>query len=195
MVIDMNYWTKVLRKLIVLVISLFAIYLCFKLAVFYMPFLTAFVISLLLEPAIRFFMKKCKLKRKVSSIIVMVVIIGLILGILIWIVSTLITEGSNLLDNLGVYFTNASNLIQKFFNGENLKRLGIPENVIATIEKSATELLNTVTAWLNSFIKGALEWVTSIPTMGIYLAVTLLSLYFICTDKVYIIEQVEHHLQ
>ena len=194
MVIDMNYWTKVLRKLIVLVISLFAIYLCFKLAVFYMPFLIAFVISLLLEPAIRFFMKKCKLKRKVSSIIVMVVIIGLILGILIWIVSTLITEGSNLLDNLGVYFTNASNLIQKFFNGENLKRLGIPGNVIVTIEKSATELLNTVTAWLNSFIKGALEWVTSIPTMGIYLAVTLLSLYFICTDKVYIIDQVEHHL-
>lgn len=194
MVIDMNYWTKVLRKLIVLIISLFALYLCFKLAVFYMPFLIAFIISLLLEPAIRFFMRRCKLKRRTSSIIVMVVIIGIILGILIWIISTLITEGSNLLDNLGTYFSNASNLIQRLFSVENLQKIGIPENIILTIEKSATELLNTATIWLNSFLTGALEWITSIPTIGIYLAVTFLSLYFICTDKVYILDQIEHHL-
>ena len=81
MVIDMNYWTKVFRKLLILVLSLFAIYLCFKLAVFYMPFLLAFVISLLLEPAIRFIMKKCRLKRKTSAIIVMLIVIGIILGI------------------------------------------------------------------------------------------------------------------
>lgn len=194
MVIDMNYWTKVLKKLLVLIISLLAIYFCFKLAIFFMPFLIAFIISLLLEPAIKFFMKKCKLKRKTSSIIVLIVIIGIILSLLIWLISTIISEGSNLLDNLGTYFTNASNMIQKFLNADNLKKLGIPENVIGTINKSATELLNTFTAWLNSFLKGALEWITSIPSIGVYLAVTFLSLYFICIDKVYIIDQVEHHL-
>ena len=60
MVIDMNYWTKVFRKLVLLILSFITIYLSFKLTFFYMPFLIAFVISLLLEPAIRFFMKKCK---------------------------------------------------------------------------------------------------------------------------------------
>lgn len=39
-----------------------------------------------------------------------------------------------------------------------------------------------------------LEWITSIPTIGVYFAVTFLSLYLICTDKVYIIDQIEHHL-
>lgn len=194
MVIDMNYWTKVFRKLVILFFSLLAIYLSFKLAVFYMPFLIAFIISLLLEPAIRFFMKKCKLNRKISAIIVMLVVIGIILGLLAWSISTLIAEGSNLLDNLGTYFTNASNLIQKFLGSENLKRLNIPDNVIVTIERSATELLNTAISWLNSFLKGFLEWITSIPTIGVYLVITFLSLYFICTDKVYIIDQVEHHL-
>ena len=58
MVIDMNYWTKVFRKLVLLILSFITIYLSFKLAFFYMPFLIAFVISLLLEPAIRFFMRK-----------------------------------------------------------------------------------------------------------------------------------------
>ena len=194
MVIDMNYWTKVFRKLLILVLSLFAIYLCFKLAVFYMPFLLAFVISLLLEPAIRFLMKRCKLKRKVSAIIVMMIVIGIILGLLVWLISTLISEGSNLLDNLGTYFTNASNFIQEFLGSENLKKLNIPGNVISTIEKSATELLNTIISWLNSFLKGVLEWLTSIPTIGVYFVITFLSLYFICTDKVYMIDQVEHHL-
>ena len=56
------------------------------------------------------------------------------------------------------------------------------------------ELLNTAVLWLNSFLKGVLGWITSIPTIGVYLAVTFLSLYFICTDKVYMIDQLEHHL-
>ncbi len=194
MVIDMNYWTKVIKKLVTFAISLLFLYLCFKLVVFYMPFLIAFIISLLLEPAIKFFMKKCKLKRKISSIIVMIVVIGILLGLLIWIISTIIAEGLNLLDNLGTYFTNASALIEKFINQENLQKIGIPSSVIQTVEKSATELLNTATVWLNSFLKDVLEWITSIPKIGIYFVVTFLSLYFICTDKVYILDQIEHHL-
>ena len=85
-------------------------------------------------------------------------------------------------------------MIQKFIGSENLKKLNIPENVVTAIERSATELLNTAVLWLNSFLKGVLEWITSIPTIGVYLAVTFLSLYFICTDKVYMIDQLEHHL-
>ena len=194
MVIDMNYWTKVFRKLVLLILSFITIYLSFKLACFYMPFLIAFVISLLLEPAIRFFMRKCKFRRKTSAIIVIVFVLGIIIGLLTWGIATLVSEGSNLLDNLGTYFTNASQMIQKFIGSENLKKLNIPENVVTAIERSATELLNTAVLWLNSFLKGVLEWITSIPTIGVYLAVTFLSLYFICTDKVYMIDQLEHHL-
>ena len=194
MVIDMNYWTKVFRKLVLLILSFITIYLSFKLAFFYMPFLIAFVISLLQEPAIRFFMRKCKFRRKTSAIIVIVFVLGIIIGLLTWGIATLVSEGSNLLDNLGTYFTNASQMIQKFLGSENLKKLNIPENVVTAIERSATELLNTAVLWLNSFLKGVLEWITSIPTIGVYLAVTFLSLYFICTDKVYMIDQLEHHL-
>ena len=39
MVIDMNYWTKVFKKLIMLIISIIGVYLAFKLAFFYLPFL------------------------------------------------------------------------------------------------------------------------------------------------------------
>jgi len=39
-----------------------------------------------------------------------------------------------------------------------------------------------------------LNAVTEIPTISIYVIITLLSLYFICTDKIYMIDQFEHHL-
>ncbi len=194
MVIDMNYWTKVLRKILIFIISLLGIYLSFKLACFYMPFLVAFVISLMLEPVIRFMMRKFKFKRKTSSIIVLVIVIGLILGLIIWGIATIISEGSNLLENLGTYFTNASNLINKFVNSQTLKKINVPESVSNMILNSSKELLSAVTVWINSFVKSLIEGLTSIPSIGIYIAVTFLSLYFICTDKVYMIDQLEHHL-
>lgn len=194
MVVDMNYWTKVFRKVIVFLLSLLAIYLCFKLAIFYMPFLIAFVISLLLEPAIKWVMRNIKLKRRTSAIIILILVVGIILGIFGWAISTIILESSNLLENLGTYFTNASNFIQNIFASENLKNLNISENVIAVIQTSATEFLNMAVSWINSFMKSILAWITSLPTMGLCLVVTFLSLYFICTDKVYMLDQIEHHL-
>ena len=49
MVIDMNYWSKVFRKILILFLTIFGVYLAFKFAIFYMPFLIAFILSLLLE--------------------------------------------------------------------------------------------------------------------------------------------------
>ncbi|MFR5190311.1 MAG: hypothetical protein ACLTEH_03585 [Clostridia bacterium] len=54
MVVDMHYWSKVLKKLLWLALSVIGIYLAFKLAIFYMPFLIAFIIALMIEPIIRF---------------------------------------------------------------------------------------------------------------------------------------------
>ena len=38
-----------------------------------------------------------------------------------------------------------------------------------------------------------LNIITSIPTICIYTVISILSLYFICTDKIYMIDQLEHH--
>ena len=194
MVIDMNYWTKVLKKIFIFVFTLIGIFISLKLAVFYMPFLIAFIISLLLEPVIRFLMKKCKLNRKTSVIITIALIICIILGILAWGITTIVTEGYSLLENLGTYVSNANELIHKFINADNFKRINIPDNIINMAQGIFSDAINTVTTIINNFLKGFLDWITQIPTIGIYLMVTFLSLYLICSDKVYILDQVEHHL-
>ena len=100
MVIDMNYWNKVIKNIFLLFVSIVFVYLAFKLAIFYTPFLVAFVLSLMLEPIIKFIMKKTKFTRRMSSILVFIIALAIILGLLIWGITTLVTEATNLLTNL-----------------------------------------------------------------------------------------------
>lgn len=66
-------------------------------AVFYMPFLIAFVISIMVEPVIKWFSKKTKIQRKPSAIIVLILVFAIIVGLLAWGIAVLIDEGANLL--------------------------------------------------------------------------------------------------
>ena len=106
MIIDMNYWSKVFRKIIIFLLSILGIYLGFKLAIFYIPFLIAFILSLLIEPIIRFCMRNFKLKRRTSAIIVFIIALTAIIGLLAWGIIALISESSNLLSSLNIYNVN-----------------------------------------------------------------------------------------
>lgn len=194
MIIDMNYWGKVFKNIIVLLLSIIGVYLGFKLAAFYLPFLIAFIISLMLEPFIRFIMRKVKLKRRTSSIIVFTISIVIIIGVLVWVGATLVSEASNLLTSLNEYFEKGYALVQDILSKIDFSKFHIPENIMNTIQSSAMEFIGTVTEWVKNVLTGAINFLTSIPTIGVYAVVTLLSLYFICVDKVYMIDQLEHHL-
>lgn len=194
MVIDMNYWGKVLKNICILLASIIGVFLGFKLAIFYMPFLIAFILSFILEPCIRFIMKKTKLKRKTSSIIVFIIAIVLIVGLVTWAGITLVTEASNLLSGLNEYIDQAYKIVQELLSKVDFSRWQIPENIMNTIQNSAIDFLGTFSRWATDALTGAIGFLTSIPTIGIYTVVTLLSLYFICVDKVYMIDQLEHHL-
>lgn len=99
-VIDMGYWTKVLKRLFLLASSLIGIYLSFKLAIFYIPFLIAFVISLIIDPVIKFAVKKTKLNRKICAIIVLFAVSAIIIALLSAGIISIISESSNLLQGL-----------------------------------------------------------------------------------------------
>lgn len=116
MIIDMSYWTRVLKKFLYVILILIGLFLAFKLAIFYMPFLIAFIISLMIEPAIRFIMKKLKFTRKTSSIIIFVIVSGIIIGAVVWGIVALISEASNLLQDLNSYVEKAYILFQNFTN-------------------------------------------------------------------------------
>lgn len=193
MIIDMSYWTRVLKKFLYVILILIGLFLAFKLSIFYMPFLIAFIISLMIEPAIKFLMKKMKLTRKVSSIIIFIIVSVVIIGGLIWGIVSLISEASNLLQGLNGYVEKAYILFQNFTNKFDFNKIRLPSEINTIIQNSTGGLFTTLSNWIRNALTGLLNVVTSIPAIAIYFVVTITALYFICVDKVYILDQIEHH--
>lgn len=194
MVFDMNYWSKVTRKLLILIFTIIGIYLGFKLAVFYLPFLIAFLLSLLIEPSIRFLMKKIKLKRKTSAILVFAIVISIITGLVAWGVATLIQEASNMLNGLNGYFEKAYLQVQNINSYFEISKIQISDEVKQVIQNSTGDFLAEISVLVKNALTKILNTITSLPTIGFYVVICVLSLYFICTDKIYMLDQLEHHL-
>ena len=191
---DLNYIYKVIRKILNIVLIIIGIYIAIKMSVFYMPFLIAFLISLIIEPAIKHLMKKTKMTRKMSSIIIFIIAFSIIIGSVIWGTTTLISESTNLLQALNIYIDKAYTQIQDAIGKMNITKISVSKNILNLMQDTSKELLVKISKWLTGFLTKLIDMVTSIPTIGIYMVITILSLYFICTDRIYILDFMEQHM-
>ena len=191
---DLNYICTVIRKIINIVLIILGIYLGIKLAMFYMPFLIAFVISLVIEPSIRFFMNKTKLSRKTSSIIIFIIVFAIIIGAVTWGIISLISESTNLLQMLNLYINKAYTQVQESISKLSIEKLSVSKDIINMFQNTSQEILVKLSNWMTQFLTNLIEIITSIPAIAIYVVITIMSLYFMCTDKIYMLDLLEHHM-
>ena len=191
---DKAYIYRIIRKSLNLILIVISIYLSIKLAVFYMPFLIAFIISLIIEPAIKYLMRKTKMSRRMCSIIIFVVVLSIIIGSVTWGVFALISESTNLLQTMNIYVDKAYTQIQETIGKMNITKISISNNVLDIAQNTSKEILLKLSNWLTSFLTKLIEIITSMPVVAIYTVITILSLYFICTDRIYILDMMEHHM-
>ena len=194
MIFDVSYWTRVFKRILYVVFILLGLYIGLKLSVFYMPFLVAFIISLMVEPAIKFIMRKTNLTRRTSSIIIFVIVSLIILGTLTWLIITLFSESSSLLQGLNNYFDEAYIQFQSLISTFNYDKIHLSSEVLSVIENSTEDLLTTASNWLRGALTGLINFITSLPSIAICIGITVVALYFICVDKIYILDQIEYHL-
>lgn len=194
MIFDVSYWTRVLKRILYVIFILLVFYIGLKLSIFYMPFLIAFIISLIIEPAIKFIMKKTKLTRRSSSIIIFLIVSIILLGSLSWLIITLFSESSSLLQSLNNYFDKAYIQFQNIISNFNFDKIHLSNEILTVIENSTGDLLETASSWLRSALTGLIDFVTRLPSIGICIGITVVALYFICVDKIYILDQIEYHL-
>lgn len=194
MVIDLNYWTRVFKRIIMFAMSIVIIYISFKFAVFFMPFLIALIISLIIEPIIKFVNKKTKLTRKTSAIIVLSIFFLIIIGLVVWGIISLIFEASNLLKNVNEYYDKAYIQVKSIIDWINFDKFNISHDITNILQNSTQDFLKTISNWLTNILNGIISFVTSIPTIAIYIGITLIAIYFVCTDKLYIMDLIEYHL-
>ena len=159
-----------------------------------MPFLIAFIISLMIEPSIKFIMKKTNLTRRSSSIIIFVLVSAIILGSLTWMLITLFSESSSLLQSLNDYIDKAYIQFQGLIDSFHFDKIHLSDEILNVIQNSTGDILETVSTWLRNSLTGLINLVTSLPSIAICIGITVIALYFICVDKIYILDQIEHHL-
>lgn len=191
---DLSYIYKVIRKIIDIVLIIIGIYIVSKLAIFYIPFLIAFVISLIVEPAIKYLMKKFNFTRRMSSVIIFLLVFSLIIGSVTWGIISLVSESTNLLQTLNFYIDRTYTQIQEAVGKMSITKISISSNVSNLLQDSSREILLKISGWLTDFLTKFVNVITSIPTIAIYTVITILALYFMCTDRIYILDMMEHHM-
>lgn len=194
MIIDMAYWTRVFKNILYVFLLLLGSYIALKLSIFYMPFLIAFIISLIIEPSIKYIMKKTNLTRRTSSIIIFILASIIIISTLTWLIITIFSESSRLLQGLNDYFDKAYIQFQYLISSLNFDKIKLSNELLQIIQNSTGDFLVTASNWLRNALTGVIDLVTRIPSIAICIGITVVALYFICVDKIYILDQVEHHM-
>lgn len=76
----------------------------------------------------------------------------------------------------------------------DISKIKLSEEFLSLIQNSAQEIFNDIYIFVTKTLSKTLNIFTQIPTITIYVIITILSLYFICTDKIYILDFAEHHI-
>ncbi len=183
-----------IKKIIITIFILIAFLFVCKLSVFYIPFLIAYILSLLMEPLIKWIKNKTHITRKVSSILVLIAFFSILVGLLTWGIISLISEATNLLSGLNIYLEKGIAWIQSVFEKFNFQNFNLPKEVGIITQNTVTDFLNSITNGIKDFLTKFLNYLSSIPNLIIYIIITVLATYFITSDKFYILDRMEHHL-
>jgi predicted PurR-regulated permease PerM len=151
------------------------------------PFFIAIPLAAMLQPVIRFCFRKLKLKKSISSLILVLLLLGLVIGVLIWLIG-LVTSMVNpffaqsediVTSTIGTIRQAVNSLMQ--YTSDNFT----PE-IQAQISKALSDMIESLRVWGLS-ASGAIasylvNLATGFPYFIIYTTFLAMALYFIARD-------------
>lgn len=180
----------ILIKLVIVAVVLLALYFIgLPILAVLAPFIIAGLVAILMEPVVKFTQNKLKMKRSISSLLSLLAFLAVFGTIIVFAVYKIIVELIDLSLSIPVYFKSINinnelsylnNLSQKFY-------LSIPPEAATLLQTKLGEAVNTISAYLTSIVSSilafALNFVISLPETFVFIIITILSTYFISSDK------------
>ncbi len=186
---------KIIERVGIFIGTLILLLLLYKSAIYFMPFLIAGVIAILIEPVIKFCMNKLKFSRRMSSVIVVLLTVILLGFVIIYGSISLIKEALSLSSNLGPAITELTMNVTKIVDDFTTQYANkIPPEIIQGIEASILGFVSDFGAIAKTWVTKILQMLFSIPTILINITITILALIFFTKDRIYVIDLMEHHL-
>lgn len=146
------------------------------------PFIVAFILSLLMEPLVKF-LQKLKMGRGFAVALSVFIFLGSFIAFSIFAITRIIYELGKLLENLpNLYDTIYIIVMDLVERGRNLYLQLTPEanNIVQDVlKKLFTELTSFVTQTTSSII----NMITTLPGIIIFLMITIIATFFMTKDK------------
>jgi len=178
---------RILKILLIIAGVILGIYLLYKISFYIMPFIIAFILASIIEPLIRFLMRKLKLPRKVIAPVILLVFVGALGVIISLVIARLIREAGSFAYAIPGMISSAYKYITYLINeGVNMFEWLPPEftdRLLNSLGSLATSLSARIPNVVSSITKGAYITAISIPEGLLFTIITLLSTYFLCSDR------------
>lgn len=185
---------KIIQRIATFLFTVLILFFIIKFAVYFMPFLIAGIIAILIEPVIKFCMNKLKMSRRVSSIIIVSITIILICVATYYGGAIAIKEIMKLTKNITPAISTVMDTAKSLINNYKAENSSMSPEVLSTIENSVMEFISNVGTWIVDWVSGLTKYILSVPYMIINVVITILALIFFTKDRIYIIDLAEHHL-
>ena len=188
---DFKSWKFIIKKILYFLFIILVIYISLKMAVFFLPFLIALIIANCIEPLIKMISKKTGLLRNTSAKIALFLTFLIILGIIGISSTMLISETANLLKDFGNIGKEINESLERISDFLKLENVNVSDEVRTLVINCTTELITHTLDYLKNFLTNILNLITQIPVFIIYLVITILATYFISTDRISILDNLE----
>ena len=182
------------KRILQFVLILLGVLIGIKLAVFLMPFLIALLIANSIEPLVKWFSNKTKFLRKTSAIIVLIIVFSLLVLLIIGASVLIVNEITRILQDFGNIGPRMFEKIENFIKILKLENVNISEDVKKLITQNTSDLISYILNYLKQVLIGTLNLITKIPIFIIYLIVTILATYFITTNRIAILDELEQNI-
>jgi sporulation integral membrane protein YtvI len=174
---------KLLIAIAVVAAVLLSIFAFFQLSFYIAPFIIALILSLILEPIIRLLTRSLKMGRRLAaliSLLFLLVTLGLVLTIVI---IKLVNEIRSLAYMLPGYLTELYNNILIFIDMGNDVYQWLPQEITSNIGNIISSVSNSLIKIANSIVSGAFSTVVLLPEVLVFTLITILSTFFLASDR------------
>ncbi len=180
----MKKYAKALLNLWIAVCILLAvIFLLPRAIVFFMPFVIGWIIALIAGPPVHFLEKKLKIKRKISSAVVIILVIGLVVFAGYLVLGKLFRELAGFIEDLPDLLRSLQADLNEI--GRNLSGLydKLPRDIQQNLDNIGKNLNGLAANIAPPTIEAVGDFAKQLPTVIIGIIMCLLSAYFFVAER------------
>lgn len=182
------------KKTLYVLLLVAAVFLVLKMACFFMPFFIALIIATLMEPFIKLICRKTKLVRKYSAIIALIVVFSVSIGVIVISTILITAEITNILSDFSRFGNDIFKSVENVSRVLKLEDVNVSDDVKQFVINMTNEVLDKGLGYFKDFLINILNLATQIPSFIVYLIITILATYFITTDKISLLDDIEQRV-